>query len=177
MIYEFESPNILNSNISAVIGQTLKNKSGKIFISSGSSLYNLRKLTSERFQINENARCNFEKFEKGILLRINDRQNYYCIPLTIENVKCVEIRKGDELIWPFSFTALLSILGFTRANLKKYWIFSRGFYHERFELYLNTKLETLLLEANPSCYKAEKKYFTESAISQKFKIKSYQNSI
>ncbi len=172
MIYELESPKVLNSKINAVMGQTLKNKSGKIFISSGSSLYNLRALTSDRFQINENARCNFEKLEKGILLRINDRQNHYCIPLTIENVKFLEIRRGDELIWPFSLTALLSFLGFTKANLKKYWIFSRGFYHERFQLYLKTKFETLLLDANPSCYKSEIKYFTESVISQKFKIKS-----
>ena len=83
MIYELESPTVLNSKINAEIGQTLKNKSGKIFISSGSSLYNLRALTSERFQINENARCNFEKFEKGILLRINDRQNYFRINIFV----------------------------------------------------------------------------------------------
>ena len=79
MIYSIKSSETLNKKITKQLGLSFSKTGLNKIITSGSNLYILKNLDSEINQINENARCNFEKFQNGLLLRINERQKLYSI--------------------------------------------------------------------------------------------------
>ena len=93
-----------------------------------------------------------------------------CIPLTSNNTDYIRIKRGKEKVWPLSFTFLLTELGFEKEELKKNWILSKGFYHEGFQVLIKTKDETISIDANDSCFKKEKQYFTDSGLVEKLEI-------
>lgn len=140
----------------------------------GSNLYTLRSISLEDSMgvdvPSENSRCNFEKFEKGMLLRINDHQKLVGFVLSSDVVEEISITRGKEKVFPLSPSGLLIWFGMTRETVKKHRFFSGGFYHERFRLEIKTKSEKLILDSNDSNYSKEKAYFIESVLKQKLTI-------
>ena len=110
------------------------------------------------------SRCNFEYYEKGLLLRINDSQKLYYIPLSIDNTSNVIFDKGVEKISPFSLTHTLLTLGLKKETIKKYPVLATGFYCERFRLGIKTQHESLLLDAADSNYSKEVEFFMNSEL-------------
>lgn len=140
----------------------------------GSNLYNLQKITLDDRTIKEipsvNSRCNFEKFEKGLLLRINDSQQLYGLVLSNDLTEKLIITRGSEKVLPISLTRLLMWIGVNKETLKKNPLLSSGFYNERFRLEIKTKSESLLLVSNDNNYLKEKAYFLESVLNQKLTV-------
>jgi len=140
----------------------------------GSNLYTLKKLSSEDCVgvdvPSENSRCNFEKFEKGMLLRINDHQKLYAFVLSSDSIEEIIITRGEEKVFPLSLSGLLIGLGMDREKVKKHRLLSGGFYHERFRLEIKTKSEMLVLDSNDSNYLKEKAYFSTSVLHDKLMI-------
>jgi len=140
----------------------------------GSNLYILRDLSFYDSEIKEtpsvNSRCNFEIFEKGMLLRINDRQKLYALALSDEITEELILTRGVERAFPLSLTRLLIWIGLKKESIMKNRLLSSGYYHERFRLEIKTKYENLILDSNDSNYFKEKAYFGESMLKHKLTI-------
>ncbi len=179
MIHKIENSGKLNKIVYQQIGIPISEKRNIFFNKTGSCLFNLRDIKifnqKEYSNLELNARCNFELFEHGLLLRINDRQHLYVIPLSKnENIRII-IKEGEEKIFPINLTGFLYAMGFKKNFLKKYWILSRGFYYERFELMIETDSEKILLDSQGSNFKSTVKYFKRSELSTK--IMTYKTNV
>jgi len=170
MIYKLKDTGQLNKEINDI----LKTNNAEInqLKNTGSCLYNVRKIKqierTDVIEINENSRCNFEIFENGLLLRINDNQHYYAIALTETNCIEIVIQKGKEKVFPISNTAVLIALGFKKEYLRNNWFLNGGFYNERLKLSIRTKEEYFELDSQGSNYKSAIKFFEKT----KLKIKN-----
>jgi len=173
MKFDFEDRNL--REIEPLIGKRLSLSQKIAYDKYGGNLYNLLKLSTETDLTADipsvNARCNFEKFEKGILLRINDNQKLYGLPLSRDLITGIELKKGDEIIYPISLTGFLLLIGMKKETIKKHKILSGGFQNKRFQLKIKTKTEEILLDSNPGNYKTEKKYFKGSDLEPRLSIK------
>lgn len=169
MIHKIDNTGKLSKSIYQQIGRPLSEKENKLTNKTGSCLFNLRdiKILNEKvdFELEPNARCNFELFEHGLLLRINDRQHYYVLPLSNKENLRMTLKEGEEKIFPFNLTGFLNSIGFKRSFLRKYWLLSRGFYNERFELLIETDSEKLLLDSQGKNFKGAVKYIEKSELS------------
>jgi hypothetical protein len=168
MIYKIDNTGKLNNSIYQQVGRPLSEKEDKLINVTGSCLFNLRNIQfldkKNEFQLEPNARCNFELFENGLLLRINDRQHYYVLPLSKnENLK-MTIKEGEEKIFPINLTGFLHAIGFKRSFLRKYWLLSGGFYNERLELLIETDSEIILLDSQGKNFNGVVKYFQKSEL-------------
>ncbi len=174
MIFELDNQKTTNKEIESLIGRPLSVSQKLSRKSYGSSLYNLR--TIKLFESlaselpTENSRCNFEKFERGILLRINDKQKLYATPLDLKLVNEIRIIRGDERLHPIGLTATLIHLGVKKETVKKYRFLSGGHYHERFKLIIKTNTAEISMDNNDSNYRAEKEFFRESMFDEKIEI-------
>ena len=166
MIYKLKSTTRLNREINDLLGEnfTLTKK----LKNSGSCLYNFRQIeyfdTNNRTEINENSRCNFEIFENGLLLRINDQQHYFALPLTESNCIEIIITEGKEKVFPINLTAFLIGIGFKKDFLRKHWLLNGGFYNERYTLSIKTENEILLLDSQGKNYKTAFMFFKQSRL-------------
>ncbi|MCF8299145.1 MAG: hypothetical protein K9J13_16475 [Saprospiraceae bacterium] len=141
----------------------------------GSNIYNLRQIKAKDSNIKnlpqENSRCNFEFFEKGILLRINDNQKLFGIPLNEDEIIKFQLVKGEEKIWPFSLAWLLYKLGVDINILKKFrFVLGGYFYNKRFHLIIITNNEEIILDSNGGNSRKEIKFFSNSLIKEKLEI-------
>lgn len=168
MIHKIDKSGKLNKSIYQQIGRPISEKENKLIIITGSCLFNLRdiRILNEKndFKLEPNARCNFELFEHGLLLRINDRQNYYVLPLSKKENLRMTLKEGEEKIIPINLTGFLYAIGFQRSFLRKYWLLSGGFYNERLELLIETDSEKLLLDSQGKNFKEAVKYFEKSEL-------------
>lgn len=168
MIYKIDNTGKLSKSIYEHIGRPLSEKDSSLIKITGSCLFNLRDIrildNKNELQLEPNARCNFELFENGLLLRINDRQQYYVLPLSKDENLKITIKEGDEKIFPINLTGFLHAIGFKRSFLRKYWLLSRGFYNERFELLIETDSEKLLLDSQGSNFKSALRYLDNSEL-------------
>lgn len=168
MIHKIDNTGKLNKSIYQKIGRPISERENKLINKTGSCLFNLRdlRILNEKidFELEPNARCNFELFENGLLLRINDRQHYYVLPLSKNENLRMTLREGEEKMFPINLTGFLYAIGFKRSFLRKYWLLSRGFYNERLELLIETDTEKLLLESQGNNFKGAVKYFEKSEL-------------
>jgi len=169
MIHKIDNTGKLDKSIYQLIGRPISEKENKLINITGSCLFNLRDIRilneTNDFELEPNARCNFELFEYGLLLRINDKQHYYVLPLSKNENLRMSIKEGEEKIFPINLTGFLYAIGFKRNFLRKYWLLSRGFYNERFELLIETDSEKLLLDSQGNNFKGAVKYFEKSELS------------
>jgi len=169
MIHKIDNTGKLNKSIYQQIGRPLSEKEDKLINITGSCLFNLREIRflneKNDFELEPKARCNFELFEHGLLLRVNDRQHYYVLPLSKNENLRMTLKEGKEKIFPINLTGFLYAIGFKRSFLRKYWLLSRGFYNERFELLIETDSEKLLLDSQGKNFKGAVKYFEKSELS------------
>lgn len=174
MIIQLENTNQLDKESRSILGQQDPVSWRRFFRSTGSCLYHLKKIqyanSIEKVAPQENARCNFEKFPNGMLLRINDRQHFYVLPLKEDNLVEMNISRGKEKVSFFSWTALLFFFGFPKDYLRKYWLLSGGFYHGRFTLSIKTSTELVFLDAHGGNFKSAIHYFEDSNLMSKIKI-------
>jgi len=174
MIVKFDKESRDIQKLESLIGKQLDLKQKLKDHKYGSNLYNLQKISLDDRTIKEipsvNSRCNFEKFEKGLLLRINDRQELYGLVLSNDLTEKLIITRGSEKILPISLTRLLIWIGLKKETIKKHRVLSSGFYNERFRLEIKTKSESVLLVSNDSNYLKEKAYFIESVLNQKLTV-------
>jgi len=174
MIINLENENKSKQKVESLIGKQLglaqKFKNKKY----GSNLYNLKKLNivekTSGVEPTENSRCNFEKFENGILLRINDKQKLFGLVLSKESVNEIIIKKGSEEIVQISLAGFLNWIGIEKETIKKYRFLIGGFYIERFRLEIITKSCSLSLDSSSGNYNIEKEYFIDSVLKAKLKI-------
>jgi hypothetical protein len=175
MIFDLENENKGIPDIESLIGKQLDLPSKLKEKKYGSNLYNLRKLNFKENRIGialkENSRCNFEKFENGILLRINDNQKLFGLALSNESVNEIVIQKGSVKIVPISLAGLLNWIGVKKDTIEKYRFLIGGFYTERFRLEIKTNWGHLCLDSNPGNYTIEKEYFLDSVLKAKLKIR------
>jgi len=171
MIQRLENTGRLDKSVIERLGRSLSEAHNSFTNGIGSCLYNLREIKfkdeNSKIQIDQNARCNFELFEKGLLLRINDKQNFYVLSLSKEDKMKIQITEGEEKIFPINLTGFLFTIGINRDFLKKYWLLSGGFYNERFTLLIQTDNEMILLDSQGSNYKKALKYFEKSELRTK----------
>ena len=130
----------------------------------GSALYfiqntnldsNLQKLSYSH------PRCNFEKFENGLLLRINQNQKLYFVAVSYSNITSIEVGKGQEKIAPLLLSPMWILL-FLGAPLK----FARYFRIHLSEYSIKPLILTIKsgsnyirLESNGYNYYEEMNYF------------------
>ncbi len=166
MIHEVDNTGKLSKPIYENIGRPISEKRDTIFSAVGSCLLNIRGIETfgRMDEIEPNARCNFELFENGLLLRINDKQKYYVLPLSKSDNLNITINEGEEMISPITFSGNLHAIGFKRSFLRKYWLTSGGFYNKRFELVIETDSEKLTLDSQSSNYKGILKFFEQSEL-------------
>jgi hypothetical protein len=171
MIHEINNPRILDKSVYKQIGRPVSEISNSLITNIGSCLYNLRdlKLTDKgnNIHIEQNARCNFELFEKGLLLRINDKQKFFVLPLSKDDKLSLTIIEGEEKISSFNLTGLLHALGVKRSFLRRFWLLSRGIYNERLELLIETNSEKILLDSNGKNFKGALRYFEKCELRDK----------
>ncbi len=169
MVREIDNPLRLSKKIINEIGNSISNSKEGIIRETGSCLYNLReiKFRSEQLNINENARCNFELFENGVLLRINDNQRYYVLPLYFNSNFEIEIFQGRKMVVLSRIATILSLFGVDNDFLGKYWIFRRGYSYERFKMKIKTEDELLLLDSSGRNFKGAMEYFSKSVIGER----------
>ena len=145
MIQTINDPFKIPQNIKESLQVEKLNNESKLFNKVGSCLYNLRTISfknpKDSLDIQENTRCNFERFEAGYLLRFNDYQKYYVLPLKFSQNWKLQMIKGKEDINPRSIAALLLLLGVSKEYLLNHWLFSNGFYYTRFKLYSTPHLQ------------------------------------
>lgn len=172
MIAEIEDPLRLDKMMIRELGSSLSNSHTVSFKNVGSCLYNLRKINTrfKHFNIEENARCNFELLERGLLLRINDKQRFYSLILSAKDDIKVDLIKGEKIIILSIIGQLLCFVGVKRDWISKYWVFRRQIIYERLVLKIETQTELVELDSNGSNYNGAVSYFRQSAIQNKITI-------
>lgn len=103
--FKTEIDNLLGDSIS------IKEQMNKGTI--GSELYRLKKLKiKEKIPdfTDLNSRCNFQKYKKGLLLRINHNMSLFNIAISYDKIESVDLIKGDENISPFFFSPMRLLL-------------------------------------------------------------------
>jgi len=178
MIQKINNVNSLDRLVFDRIGYSLTGSSGLFPKTTGSCLYILKEIyffnAPADIQIERNARCNFELFETGLLLRVNDKQNFFILPLSKDDKLKIQITEGEEKIILLSLTGFLYTLGIAKRFLKKYWLFRGGFYNERFTLLIETENERILLDSQGQNFEGALKYFNESVLRSKITSLSLQ---
>ncbi len=169
MIYEIDTTLHRDKNIKKELGESLSNSNNGIFKEVGSCLYNLKgiKTSSNVITIKENARCNFELFEKGLLLRINDMQKFYLIALNPKEEIKIDIFEGKKTVILSLIGGILCLLGVNRNYLEKYWVFRKSLVYERFLLKIRTNEEIIILDSTGRNFEKAVKYFTNSMLREK----------
>ncbi|MCW3787082.1 hypothetical protein [Plebeiibacterium sediminum] len=166
MIHEIDNPLYLDRKILKDLGKSLSDLGSYKFKEVGNCLYNLGQIKSitNNISIKENARCNFELFEHGLLLRINDVQKFYVIAFNSKQDIRVDLFEGVKTISLSGLGILLILLGFSRKILEKYWIFRRMMVYERFKLRIETEEELIILDATGRNFPAAVKFFNRSIL-------------
>lgn len=106
---EDEVTNRLSKEIESQIGASISLKEQLRNGTVGSGLYYLRKLSihNEKAKVvNLNARCTFEKYKHGLLLRVNDHQKLYSVALPFQSIDHFEMSPGKEYIKPFPLSPM-----------------------------------------------------------------------
>jgi hypothetical protein len=173
MIYKQEISSHLNPEITNRIGECISKNQDVFSRSIGSCFYSLRELNivenTGNISIQENARCHFELFEKGLLLRINDGQDYFVLPIAENEKLNVELGHKEKKVKLSSFSGLLLALGFKKSLLRKYWLLSRGFYSERFTLNIATGSENIILDSSNGNFKDRLNFLEKGNVEAKIR--------
>ncbi len=164
MIYEIDNPYCLDRKILRNLGNSLSDSKLFGLKEIGSCLYSLKQIKSKsnNISIKDNARCNFELFENGLVLRINDVQRFYVIALTSNQNIRVDIFEGMKTISLSWLGIIMNLVGVSRKYLEKHWIFRRMFVYERFTLRIETKEELIILDSTGRNFPTAVKYFNRS---------------
>lgn len=130
----------------------------------GSELYRLidLRLKSElKHLIDLNTRCNFEKYEKGLLLRINHNQKLYFLAFSYEQITSISVVKGKEIISPLIFSPMRFLL-FMGVHIRyaRYFRISLSEYRiERMNLIIKLGEDIVKLDSNGYNYYSELNFF------------------
>lgn len=142
----------------------------------GSNLYRLKDSSLDYMprdgKLSDYTRINFEMFENGILLRINDNQKLFGHPLNNSSVRKILLKQGEERVVWFSLTHILLLFRVKKQTIKKYWLLPRGFYNEAAELQLELDNGYILLTTNGNNFKAEKQFFEKSVLKEKLVVET-----
>jgi len=163
-----------------IIGKQLSLKSRIQNRKFGSNNYSLKKIESTNIQNplpSENSRCNFEKFESGLLLRINDNQDYYGIPINVDLNPSIRLIKGTERIKLLGIARLIKFFGGKLDPIRKRRFFKFGLYNDNFHIDLKIVDLRLSLESNSHNFESEKAFFKDSILSDNLIIEEKRNTI
>jgi len=130
----------------------------------GSRLYRLLKfsfLDKETELVDLNSRCTFEKFERGLLLRINDHQKLFSIAIPYDSIDHIELIKGEEVINPFPLSPMWILLKLgVPARFARYFMIRLFEYSiDPMILKIRSGEDMLELDSHGYNYYGEKKYF------------------
>ena len=171
MIFKIENTRHIDQEINKNLGKSYSKEA--LLKGSGSCLYNLVSLqlanTKDDWEINASAICLFEAFENGLLLRINDMQNYYVLPLSTNEKFSIEITGGEKIV-PLSLPgSMFNSLGISGEYLKQFILFRGKPFNERFALLIHTEDELLTIDSHGKNFDEAMRYFERSAIQDKIK--------
>ena len=174
MIINLDNEFKAKKQIEELIGKPFSLKQRILKGNIGSCSFNLRSLyflqsVEKQKNPSENARCNFEKYEKGILLRINDNQKLYGVILSEESVKEIKITRGDRTL-RYSLDDILALFGVGKKYINQLIQNSFEKIHKRFLLILNTKTVKILLDSSDSNFKKGIEFFKNSLFENKLTV-------
>lgn len=154
----------LKREVENILGQNISIKEQFTNGTIGSALYRPLKvnLNSGVFSlIEQNSRGNFEKYKKGLLLRINKNQDLYFIAISYNEIDRIELKKGKEVISPLLFSPfrLLLNLGVPVRYARYFRIHLSEYSIERMTLKIVSNSESVVLDSNGYNYYGEKDYF------------------
>lgn len=137
-------------------------KSGSV----GSELYRLidLKMKSElKYLMDLNTRCNFEKYEKGLLLRINHNQKLYFLAFSYDDISSINVVKGEEITSPLLFSPMkfLLFIGIHIRYARYFRIHLSEYRIERMNLTIKLGENLIQLDSNGYNYYSELNYFKE----------------
>ena len=154
----------LSKTISSQLGETLSLKNQIKRGEKGSNLFWLRSyLISGEKKEDINLRCIFEKFEKGLLLRVQENQKVTNISIDYDSIETIDLKRGKEEIaplWisPFRFMLFLKLpiryARYFRCATSEYSI-------DPLTLKLKSDTDYIILDSNGYNYETTFKYFEQ----------------
>lgn len=161
---EHEFKGKLKIQVEHILGQSKSIKEQFRSGTVGSELYRLTdlRLKSEvKHLIDLDTRCNFEKYEKGLLLRVNQNQKLYFIAISYTDISSINLVKGEETISPLFFSPFrfLLLMG-VHIRYARYFRISLSEYRvERMSLIIRAGEDIIKLDSNGYNYYSELKFF------------------
>ena len=130
----------------------------------GSRKYRLRRLKlleNDAEVIDLNSRCNFEKFERGLLLRINSKQKIYTVAINYNSITDIELTGGEECINPIPLSPmwLLIKLGMHIRYARYFMIKILEYSVDPIMLKIQAGDQQIVLDSNGYNFHGESKYF------------------
>jgi hypothetical protein len=128
--------------------------------------------TTAETSLPEQAKCNFEKREKGLLLYSNYNTNSALVALPATKILKIELIKGAEKISPILFSPMWILLK-TGVSIRyaRYFRFSRN---EYFTESMTLKIETVHYQmkfiASGYLFEGHLEFFERLSLEDKFKV-------
>lgn len=142
----------------------------------GSASYFLKGLVgfdSKIFNQIENARCNFQVYQKGLLLRLNSSNQLFAIPILFEELKDFRLVKGDEKVSPFPLSPFWILLKFgVKLSIAKHFsiYLLKEYFINEMKICVRTEKFELVLESNGYKFYEQIKFFGDAVPKGKFII-------
>ncbi|MBV7440271.1 hypothetical protein KRX57_02450 [Weeksellaceae bacterium TAE3-ERU29] len=151
---------ISDTRLTQLIGNPLKHKLTPI----GSGAFILKSFSNSSNNndtLNINSRCNFEKREKGLLLYINYKNNLSLIPLPIDEIINITLKKGEEKINPrfLSFMWILLKIGVPISFARYFEYRSLEYSIKPTELSISTKKYNMTFISNGYKFEEQAQFF------------------
>ena len=164
MYYHNLSNSDINKKYEYLLGTPLGVKEQLKSDFSGSSLYRLQNAYIDGRTLDLDFitnRANFEKFSNGLLLRVNQNQNLSHFVIPYNDIKKIELIKGEERCSPRLISIMRILLKFgVKLRYARYFSLSLNEYSiDRMKLRIKTSNGQIELDSNGYNYEAEKSYF------------------
>ena len=107
------------------------------------------------------SKCNFEKYSYGLLLRLNFSNKLSAIPIPKNEIKKIELIRGEEKISPFPLSPMWILLRFGVSILtaRYFKIYISEYSIENMKLIIDTEIYKMEFIANGFLYENQLEYF------------------
>ena len=171
MIYK--ASEIQEHQLNKLVGQSISFnlKELKVIGSSGLFLKSFINHGNPSNSLELNSKCNIENRINGIVIRSNHSNQQSVLPIPIDDIIEIKLKKGYENIDlnPFSLGYILQKIGLP-LRYARYFAMSRYFYHytiDPMELVIKSKLYELNLRSNGYNYENQLDFWKASSVTSK----------